>query len=147
MIPGYGFDNIGDALSVSPLLMEKYLNAAGAIVAKAVPGEGREQRQASPRQLSTFFRDGPAPEDAAEARCLCARDSRRVCTPRVSPAGGRSDGRSAGRVAKETYSAPGQTFEAGVGGAMVAVLSSPRFLFRVEEVAAKSAERAISARG
>ena len=34
---GYGFDNIGDALSVSPLLMEKYLNAAEAIVAEAVP--------------------------------------------------------------------------------------------------------------
>lgn len=34
---GYGFDNIGDALSVSPLLMEKYLRAAERIVEKAVP--------------------------------------------------------------------------------------------------------------
>src|SRR3954470_637178 len=33
---GYGFDNIGDALSVSPLLMEKYLRAAEQIVQKAV---------------------------------------------------------------------------------------------------------------
>jgi hypothetical protein len=33
----YGFDNIGDVLSVSPLLMEKYIAAARAIVAKAVP--------------------------------------------------------------------------------------------------------------
>ena len=34
---GYGFDNNGDALSVSPLLMEKYMQAADTIVAKAVP--------------------------------------------------------------------------------------------------------------
>jgi hypothetical protein len=34
---GYGFDNIGDVLTVSPLLLEKYLQAAESIVAKAVP--------------------------------------------------------------------------------------------------------------
>lgn len=33
---GYGFDNIGDVLSLSPLLMEKYLNAAEQIIDKAV---------------------------------------------------------------------------------------------------------------
>ena len=34
---GYGFDNIGDVLSISPLLLEKYVQAAETIVAKAVP--------------------------------------------------------------------------------------------------------------
>jgi PAS domain-containing protein len=34
---GFGFDNVGDALSFSPLLMEKYLRAAQTIVAQAVP--------------------------------------------------------------------------------------------------------------
>ncbi len=34
---GYGFDNIGDVLSVSPLLLEKYVQAAETIVTKAVP--------------------------------------------------------------------------------------------------------------
>jgi hypothetical protein len=33
---GYGFDNIGDVLSISPLLMEKYLAAAEKIVAMAI---------------------------------------------------------------------------------------------------------------
>jgi mono/diheme cytochrome c family protein len=33
---GYGFDNIGDVLSVSPLLLEKYLTAAEAILDEAV---------------------------------------------------------------------------------------------------------------
>jgi Protein of unknown function (DUF1588)/Protein of unknown function (DUF1587)/Protein of unknown function (DUF1585)/Protein of unknown function (DUF1592)/Protein of unknown function (DUF1595)/Planctomycete cytochrome C len=34
---GYGFDNIADVLSISPLLMEKYMQAAETIVTKAVP--------------------------------------------------------------------------------------------------------------
>ncbi|MCA9056377.1 MAG: DUF1587 domain-containing protein, partial [Planctomycetaceae bacterium] len=39
---GHGFDNLADALSLSPLLMEKYLTAAEAIVEEAVPLVGRE---------------------------------------------------------------------------------------------------------
>ncbi len=34
---GHGFDNIGDVLTLSPMLIEKYLAAAKAIVDKAVP--------------------------------------------------------------------------------------------------------------
>src|SRR5262249_45349704 len=34
---GHGFDNIGDVLTVSPLLLEKYLAAAKTIVSRAVP--------------------------------------------------------------------------------------------------------------
>jgi hypothetical protein len=33
---GYGFDNIGDVLSVSPLLLEKYLSAAESILDRAI---------------------------------------------------------------------------------------------------------------
>lgn len=33
---GYGFDNIGDVLSISPILMEKYLAAADKVVARAI---------------------------------------------------------------------------------------------------------------
>ena len=36
---GYGFDNIGDVLSVSPLLMEKYVAAARRLSRIAVFGE------------------------------------------------------------------------------------------------------------
>jgi hypothetical protein len=34
---GYGFDNIGDVLTISPMLLEKYLAAARTIVSEAVP--------------------------------------------------------------------------------------------------------------
>lgn len=41
---GYGFDTIGDVLSISPLLMEKYLAVAERIMAQAIPLEaGRPQ--------------------------------------------------------------------------------------------------------
>ena len=41
---GYGFDTIGDVLSISPLLMEKYLAVAEGIMEQAIPlGAGRPQ--------------------------------------------------------------------------------------------------------
>ena len=36
---GYGFDNIGDVLSISPLLMERYLDAAQTVAEQAIPIE------------------------------------------------------------------------------------------------------------
>jgi hypothetical protein len=39
---GFGFDNIGDALTISPMLMEKYVAAAQAIVNDAVPTQARK---------------------------------------------------------------------------------------------------------
>ncbi len=42
---GYGFDNIGDVLTVSPMLLEKYLAAANDIVAEAVPTVSRTIRE------------------------------------------------------------------------------------------------------
>jgi hypothetical protein len=38
---GYGFDNIGDVLSLSPVLMEQYLSAAESVVHQALFGPGK----------------------------------------------------------------------------------------------------------
>jgi len=38
---GFGFDNIGDALTISPMLMEKYVAAAQTVIAEAVPTQPR----------------------------------------------------------------------------------------------------------
>jgi hypothetical protein len=43
---GFGFDNIGDALTMSPMLMEKYVAAAQAVIAEAVPTAPRQPAQA-----------------------------------------------------------------------------------------------------
>lgn len=62
---GYGFDNIGDVLSVSPLLLEKHLNAAEQITEKAVVIADAPQPQK--RQLA---KGGlrPFPKDAGDIR-------------------------------------------------------------------------------
>ncbi len=66
---GHGFDNIGDVLTVSPLLLEKYLAAAEAIVKQAVPSvsgvppekviPGREFRRAGEPQSGETPADKP----------------------------------------------------------------------------------------
>src|SRR5438034_1839976 len=42
---GYGFDNIGEVLTVSPLLLEKYMEAAEKITTEAVPTQARVVRE------------------------------------------------------------------------------------------------------
>ncbi|HEY4246912.1 MAG TPA: DUF1592 domain-containing protein [Lacunisphaera sp.] len=39
---GHGFDNIGDVLTISPMLLEKYLDAAQSVVSSAVPGKAKD---------------------------------------------------------------------------------------------------------
>ena len=52
---GYGFDTIGDVLNVSPLLLEKYAQAAETIVTKAVPTVSKLVRETS--LVGRQFRD------------------------------------------------------------------------------------------
>jgi hypothetical protein len=134
---GYGFDNVGDAMSMSPLLMEKYLDAAEAIVAEAVPTAKMAAFVVKAGdQYKRFFPSGPAPNDGAK-RDAYAREvlGAFVCRAYRRPVDAGTIDRLAA-LAKAGYTSPGQTFEAGIGRAMVAVLSSPRFLFRVENAAA-----------
>lgn len=53
---GYGFDNIGDVLSFSPLLAEKYMAAGQKIVAMAVPTVAKVMpvKELSPKALPTY---------------------------------------------------------------------------------------------
>lgn len=57
---GHGFDNLGEVLTVSPLLLEKYLQAAEEIVDKAVPRVARV-----PAKLVVAARDFRRPDQAA----------------------------------------------------------------------------------
>ena len=53
---GYGFDNIGDVLSTTPLLFEKYLQAAETILQKAIV---TPEPQAYARQYADMFETSP----------------------------------------------------------------------------------------
>ena len=65
---GYGFDNIGDVLTVSPLLMEKYMAAAERIAAAAIgadPFPDKPLEAAYRARDKTILRLGPGAVEAA----------------------------------------------------------------------------------
>ncbi len=55
---GYGFDNIGDVLSISPLLMEQYLDAAQSVAEQAIPIEAAT---VSKRRMAARFCEPAGP--------------------------------------------------------------------------------------
>ncbi|MGL4555742.1 MAG: DUF1592 domain-containing protein [Gemmataceae bacterium] len=118
---GYGFDNIGDVLSLPPLLMEKYLAAADDIVERAWADPAARKkifplpplptplrnRDATPRNLRHFATRAwrrPATDDEVQRLLYLTRTARDAGDPP----------------------------EVGQRLALKAVLSSPSFLFRVE---------------
>jgi hypothetical protein len=116
---GYGFDDIADVLTLSPMLLEKYLKAANTVISKAAP------ERLFPK---------PPPEDAVSrheyARDLLAGFATRAFRRPV-------DALTLERLltlAENVSAQDGKTFQAGLSQAMIAVLASPRFLFRQEEV-------------
>jgi hypothetical protein len=113
---GYGFDNIGDVLSLPPLLMEKYLAAAEKIVDKAFAGPAARKR------IMTV----PFENEEAARRVLRAFAERAYRRPV------RDDElrRLVGLV--ELAQKNGDSFETGIRLALQAVLVSPHFLFRIE---------------
>ena len=117
---GYGFDDIGEVLNLSPMLLEKYVVAAEKIIAQAIPGH---HARFFPREIPQS-----SPARRAYARELLGDFARRAFRRPV-------DETTVNRLAdlaESVYGQPGKTFEAGVSEAMVAVLASPRFIFREE---------------
>ncbi|MFN3651359.1 MAG: DUF1592 domain-containing protein [Armatimonadota bacterium] len=132
---GYGFDNIGDVLTISPLLMEKYLNAAEEIADRAI--------------VTPESRGGKLPAELPESH-------RRIITTAAAPDASLDDKKKAARASlaefgRRAYRRPlqdgeldrlvkivelsvkdGDSFERGMQLATQAVLVSPHFLFRVE---------------
>jgi len=63
---GEGFDNIGEILTLSPMMLEKYLDAAVTIVSEAVPTQSRvlAEHKLLDKELVNLF--SPAPTSADE---------------------------------------------------------------------------------
>jgi hypothetical protein len=62
---GYGFDNIGEVLTVSPLLLEKYMQAAEKVVSEAVPTQSKVVREVTvPGSKFRKDEDGDGTPDA-----------------------------------------------------------------------------------
>jgi cytochrome c551/c552 len=117
---GYGFDNIGDVLSMPPILMEKYLTAAEKVVDAAWKSD-----EARNRILIAEPKDRKEWNDCARKifRNFADRAYRRPATDEEVK-----------RLARfvEAADKNGDSFETGVQLGVQAVLASPHFLFRVE---------------
>jgi hypothetical protein len=107
---GYGFDNIGDVLTLPPLLMEKYMVAAEQIAAKAVIPQPSDKlpeadaaRQVLTRLITRAYRR-PVTDQELERHVRLFEAARRQ----------------------------GDAFVPAVQLVLQAVLVSPHFLFRVE---------------
>jgi hypothetical protein len=121
---GYGFDNIGDVLSLPTLLMEKYLAAAETIIEEAfrtpelrkriliAEAEGKNNKEAARKILREFAR----------------RAFRRPVRPNELD-------RFLSLV--DMAQKNGDSFETGIQVALEAILVSPHFLFRIETPAGR----------
>ena len=132
---GYGFDNIGDVLTLPPLLFEKYLAAAEVIAEKAIvvrlagggAGAGAEPVELPDSHRRIIFRTPTAETRNECARAVVERFASRAYRRPVA----------AGEVARllrfvDLAAENRESFERGIQLVVEAVLCSPQFLFRVE---------------
>lgn len=99
----------------------------------AVQGPMAKEHRVQPKNYAKFF-PKPVPESASERRDY-ARELLGDFASRAfrRPVDKEIDDRLVA-LAEGIYDQPGKTFEAGVAEGMVAVLASPRFIFREEEI-------------
>jgi mono/diheme cytochrome c family protein len=150
---GYGFDTIGAVLSVSPLLMEKYLEAARTIAVSAVAParaakRGPDGRLAYPSQTRAVFFEGPPPDDPAGHEAALRRLFDRLATRAfrrpvdgptldavvrlASDAAERQTAEAPASGDDDVREAARRRFEDAVEIGITALLGGPRFVFRVE---------------
>jgi hypothetical protein len=129
---GYGFDNIGDVLSLSTVLVERYLAAAEKILDAAIPARSATNGVATraPPVRSEAYRRILICQPTPTTQTQCAR---RI----VSAFAGRAFRRPVGAeevdrlmTLFQSAQARGDDFESSVKVALEAVLVAPDFLFR-----------------
>ncbi len=125
------------SFSVEPLTpdQKRIRSLTFRIESVTVVGPLEKEHWVRPAGYAKFF-----PKDTPEAPAAKRQSARELLAPFATKAYRRPvDERTLDRLAalaEATYQQPGKTFEAGVGQAMVAVLASPRFLFREEAMEA-----------
>lgn len=126
---GYGFDNIGDVLTLSPLLAEKYLDIAEEVAAEAMEKELAAFETTRPSERHVLVCDHADPEHER----ACAERAIRHLAPRAYR---RPATRDEIKKLEGFYQLAIDHSEGVAGGlelAIQAMLVSPHFLFRAEE--------------
>jgi hypothetical protein len=133
---GYGFDTIGEVLSLSPLVVEKFMAAADrvaeAVVVKARPRAAADGGREYPPEVRPLFPFGPPPEDPAERDAHRRRTVERLLERAFRRPADPATLARALAVAEAVAGSQQDGFERGVAAVLTAALASPRFLFRIE---------------
>ena len=124
---GYGFDNIGDVLSLSPPLFDKYLAAAEKITDEVI---GVREKGSSKNAQNDLIVCRPKSDDDWRP---CARQILEPIAPRAFRRPLRDGEIDALLQLVEFARADGVSFERGIQLALQAILVSPYFLFHVIE--------------
>jgi mono/diheme cytochrome c family protein len=125
---GYGFDNIGDVLTLSPLLAEKYLDVAERIVGEALTRELAEYGKVSPANRRILVCNHALREHDEQ----CAERTIKSLAPRAYRRPVSKEELQKFRDLYQVAIDAGDGFESGIGLVLQAMLVSPHFLFRVE---------------
>jgi hypothetical protein len=118
---GYGFDNIGDVLSLPPLLMEKYLGASAKIAAQAIAGPEKDK-------LIFVAKPGAAKPAKDAAKEVLARLGQRAYRRPLQA----DELERLQKLFAEGEKLEGGDFEKSMQLPIRGLLVSPHFLFRVE---------------
>ncbi|MBI4326065.1 MAG: DUF1592 domain-containing protein [Chloroflexi bacterium] len=114
------------------------------IVSVRVQGPMDKQHWTRTKNYERFFFKDEPPESAAERRQYGREVLNRFATKAFRRPVDATTSERLAAIAEGVYSRLGKRFEEGVAQAMVAVLASPRFLFRVEETEASAAGRSFA---
>lgn len=126
---GYGFDNIGDVLTLSPLLAEKYLDLAESVAKDAVNRELEDYHATVPVHRKILVCD----HRTAAHTALCADRALARLAPRAYRRPLESAELDQLRSFYQLAIDSGETFSEGMVLAIQAMLVSPHFLFRIED--------------
>jgi hypothetical protein len=129
---GYGYDNIGEVLSLPPFLMEKYLQAARQVVNLA-SGDEQDDPRRRRQPTAIFVRRGAEQPDRRRAESELRNFLRRAFRRPFD------EDEAARYLALYDLAAErGTPYEAAIKVPLQAILASPHFLFKVENGVAEA---------
>ena len=107
------------------------------LVSVTLRGPGEEKYQVRPRNYDRFFAK-PVPAASADKKAYAAEILNGFTRKAFRRPVDKATVERYVKLAESVYKQPGKNFETGIFQAMIAVLASPRFLFRLEEIQPES---------
>ena len=129
---GYGFDTIGDVLTVPPTLMGKYFVAAERISAELLEQETAAKSDRSDANEQVFFGFDPQPTEPEEQFEHAREIVKRLATKAYRRPVDESTLEKLLGITKPAFDAGEASYAEVVCRAIEAILVSPRFIYRAE---------------